>query len=433
MPNKPITAIIVGAGHRAIIYASYALHYPDRLKIVGVADMNPLRREQAMKMFGFGEDMCFESAEELAAQPKLADAIINGTMDHQHVSTSIPLLKRGYDMLLEKPFAVNEEEMWQLADVAKENNSKVMICHVLRYTPFYTAIRQKIVDGEIGEIINIQCNEFVSYHHMATCFVRGKWSNSKKSYSTMLLAKSCHDMDVMMWLNSEAKPVRVFSYGSNMQFTPDKCPPNAGTRCLVDCPIEADCLYSAKKHFIYHPDRWAFYVWDSLEHIENPTIEQKIESLKTDNEYGRCVWKCDNDVVDHQSVVVEFENGATGTLNMIGGSSTGNRTVHIIGTKGEIIGDMNESSIIVRKIDPRPGTEHSEERIKLDIKGDMVGAFGGHGGGDGRLVDDFVSFLKGEEPSISCTAIEDSIYGHLAVFKADESREKHISMEIARK
>jgi predicted dehydrogenase len=433
MPNKPLTAIIVGAGHRAIIYASYALHYPDRMKIVGVADMNPLRREQAMKMFGFSEDICFESAEELAAQPKLADAIINGTMDHQHVSTSIPLLKKGYDMLLEKPFAVNEEEMWQLADVVKENNNKVMICHVLRYTPFYTAIRQKIIDGEIGEIINIQCNEFVSYHHMATCFVRGKWSNSEKSHSTMLLAKSCHDMDVMMWLNSEAKPVRVFSYGSNMQFTPDKCPPNAGTRCLVDCPIEPDCLYSAKKHFIYHPDRWAFYVWDSLEHIENPTIEQKIESLKTDNEYGRCVWKCDNDVVDHQSVVVEFESGATGTLNMIGGSSTGNRTVHIIGTKGEIIGDMNQSSIIVRKIDPRPGTEYSEERIDLDIKGDMVGAFGGHGGGDGRLVDDFVSFLKGEEPSISCTSIEDSIYGHLAVFKADESREKHMSMEIARK
>nr|MCR5207821.1 Gfo/Idh/MocA family oxidoreductase [Eubacterium sp.] len=167
MENKPITAIIVGAGHRAFVYSELAKTNPEMLKIVGVADPNPTRRKKAMDYFGFSEEMCFESAEELAKQPKLADAVINGTMDEQHLQTSIPLLDRGYDMLLEKPFAPNEDEMRQIVDCAKRNNSKVMICHVLRYTPFYYAIKERVVSGELGDIINIQTSEHVSYHHLA--------------------------------------------------------------------------------------------------------------------------------------------------------------------------------------------------------------------------------------------------------------------------
>ena len=432
MSDKPLTAIIVGAGHRAFAYANYALTNPDKLKITGVADPNPDRRALAAKRFGFGEERCFETARELALQPKLADAIINGTMDHKHVATSLPLLKRGYNMLLEKPFAVNEREMRQLVKEVKRYKSTVMICHVLRYAPFYASIKQKINDNAIGDIINIQLTEHVSYHHMAVGYVRGKWSNSKKCHSSMLLAKSCHDMDILMWMKSGIKPVRVASFGDNFQFVPPKCPPNAGTRCLVDCPIEKDCLYSAGKHYIDHPDRWAFYVWDSLEHIENPTIEQKIDSLKKENPYGRCAWKCDNNVVDHQSVIVEFEDNSTGTLNMIGGVSRPERSIHIIGTTGEIKGVLDEAKFNIRTIDPRPGHEYSEEVIDLNIKGDTVGAFGGHGGGDERLAADFVSFARGEKPSISCTVLEDSINGHLAVFRADIAREKRRGISLGK-
>jgi predicted dehydrogenase len=430
--SKPLTAIIVGAGHRSVIYANYALKNPDILQITGVADPNPERRAYIAKRFGFGEDRCFKTAEELAKQPKLADAVINGTMDYQHVATSLPLLERGYGMLLEKPFATNEADMRLIADAAKKFNVKVMICHVLRYAPFYAAIRQKIIDGAVGDILNIQMNENVSYHHMVVGYVRGKWNNTEKCHSTMLLAKSCHDMDILMWLKTGTKPVRVASFGGNFQFVPSKCPPGAGTRCLVDCPIEKDCLYSAKKHYIDHPDRWAFYVWDSLEHIENPTIEQKIESLKTGNPYGRCVWKCDNNTVDHQSVVVEFEDGATGTLNMTGGASKGERNIHIIGTKGEILGVMEDAKFTIRKIDPSPGREYSDEVFDLKAGADSSGSFGGHGGGDERLVADFVNLMRGEKPSISCTTLEDSIYGHLAVFRADKAREEKRGISLDR-
>lgn len=429
--SKQITAIIVGAGHRALLYSSYALQHPEELKIVGVADPDPIRRGKAAQMHGFGEDMCFESAEALAARPKLADAIINGTMDTQHIPTSIPLLRRGYDMLLEKPFAVNESEIWQLQEVARQTGRKVMICHVLRYAPFYAAIKERLLSGQIGDIINIQCTEHVSYHHLAVSFVRGKWGNEEKCGAPMLLAKCCHDLDLIMWLMSGIAPKRVCSFGSDFQFDPAKKPEGAGKRCMVDCKIEADCPYSAKKHYIDHPDRWGFYVWDCLEHLENPTIEDKIQSLKTDNIHGRCMWDCEHTVVDHQSVLIDFADGATATLNMIGGASKPERNIHILGTRGEIKGVFDDSVFVVRKLDNASELGWTEETVDLKIGGDKSGMSGSHGGGDLRLVEDFVRVLQGQTPSISCTSINDSINGHLAVFRAERSRKtgKVVSME----
>ncbi len=415
--NEKRSCIIVGAGHRAM---GYACACPDRLEVVGVADPAPLRREHAARRFGLDPASCFESAEALAAQPKLADFIINGTMDHQHVPTSLPLLERGYDMLLEKPFATNEHEMWELVGAARRTGRKVAICHVLRHAPFYAAIRKRVADGVIGDIVSIHATEHVSYHHMAVGYIRGKWNRTDYCQSTMLMAKSCHDLDLIAWMKSGIHPASVASFGRNFQFRPENAPPGAGTRCLLDCPIEKDCLYSARKHYLDHPDRWSFYVWSSLEHIDHPTLEDKIESLKT-GPYGRCVWKTDMNVVDHQSVLVEFEDRCTATLNMVGGCAKPSRSIHLIGTRGEIQGCLEDSAFTIRHIDPRPKHVFSEEVVDLNVQGDMTGAHGGHGGGDGMLVGDFLDYISGKEPSLSTTSIEDSVAGHLIGFCADRS------------
>lgn len=428
MEQKPITAIIVGAGHRAFVYSELAKTNPEMLKIVGVADPNPVRRKKAREHFGFGEDMCFESAQALAEKGKLADAVINGTMDEQHLETAVPLLNAGYDMLLEKPFAPNEKEMREIVECARKNNAKVMICHVLRYTPFYYSIKERIVNGEIGDIINIQTTEHVSYHHLSTSYVRGKWANSDKCHTSMLLAKCCHDLDIMMWMMSETKPTQISSFGNRFQFKAENAPKEAGTICMKDCPLVDSCVYSTKRLYIDHPDRWAFYVWDALEDIENPSIEDKIALMKSDNPYARCIYKCDNNVVDHQSVLVNFESGATGTHNMVGGSAEPRRNIHIIGTKGEIFGNFEESKFTVLKINPSPDAHNEEcdvEEVDLKVSGDMVGAYGGHGGGDERLAADFVKFIRGEKPSLACTSIFDSVAGHLSVYLADNSRENN--------
>lgn len=396
---------------------------------MGVADPIELRRKQVCELYNIRSEFAFETAQELAAQPKFADFAINGTMDTQHVPTSLSLVEAGYDILLEKPFATSEEEMWQLVTAAKRNGCRIVICHVLRYAPFYTAIRQKVIEGAIGDVVNIQTVEHVSYHHMSVGFIRGKWNRKDRGGSSMLMSKCCHDMDLIAWMKSGVAPTTVASFGSNYQFRHDRAPERSGTRCVVDCPIEHDCLYSARKHFLDHPDRWAFYVWDSLEHIASPTLDDKLESLKT-SPYGRCAWKCDNTVVDHQSVLVGFEDGSTATHNMVGGTSRPIRSIHLLGTTGEIQGVFEDSRYVVRHIDTRPGHEWSEKVYDLNASGDMHGAFGGHGGADLRLVADFLHVMRGEPHSISTTDIHDSVHGHQIGFCADRAMEQGRVVEI---
>ena len=416
-PNKQITAVIVGAGHRGIGYAEYALRNPEKFKIVGVADPDDTRREAACRLHNIPEANAFRSVEELTAGSKIADTVINGTMEHLHVSTTIPLLKAGYDVLLEKPITSSKEELLNLLSTAKETGQKLMICHVLRYAPFYTEIRRLINNGELGEIFNIQTAEHVSYHHASVGYIRGKWNRKDICGSSMLLAKCCHDLDLIVWLKSGAAPRAVSSFGGLNYFKPEKAPEGAGTRCLVDCKIEKECLYSAKKLHLDHPQRWHFYVWNTIDVKDIPGPAEREKALKTTNPHGRCVWKCDNDVVDHQSVVIQFSDGSTATHNMVSGTSKPGRYIHIVGSKGEIRGYMEEEAFTITRPDTSPGHQSSEEVVKFDVGGDM------HGGGDLKLVEDFVNIVNGGEKSLSTTSIEDSIYGHLAVYAADEAME----------
>lgn len=426
----PVTAIIVGAGHRSMVYASYAKHHPERLRIVGVADPDPDRRRMVQREYGLDDAMLFPSAEALAEKGKLADAVINGTMDQQHVATAVPLLRAGYDMLLEKPFAISEDEVRELADTVKKTGRTVMICHVLRYAPFYLGVKRNL--SRIGRVMAVETTEHVSHHHLIVSFVRGKWRNTGHAgHHSLLLAKCCHDIDLIMWMLSGNRPVSVASFGGMQQFRSENAPAGAGTRCLADCPpeVEAACPYSARKQYLDHPDRWSFYVWRDLENIENPTLEQKAELLKT-SDFGKCVYKTDCELVDNQTVAIRFENGAIASHNLLGGTPVAQRTIHITGTKGEIFGRVDDSRFTVRVLDGSQN-EYTEEVVDLNVSGDTSGINkGGHAGGDLRLVEDFVSVMLGEEPSVSCTTLQDSVAGHMTVFAADRSMESGQVVEV---
>ena len=412
--NNPIKVVIVGGGHRSLIYAGLSEIKPDMMQIVGIVDPNEFRQKSIAERFSIPSENVFSNVEDFVKRPKFADAVINGTMDHIHVETSLPILKAGYDILLEKPFAVNEAEMRELVKCANDYNRKIMVCFVLRYAPFYRKIKETLLTGEIGEVVNIQTVEHVSYHHMSTSHIRGKWRNEEECHASMLLAKCCHDIDIMMWLMGNDAPVKVSSFGGLMQFRKENAPENSGTRCLVDCPLVDTCLYSAKRIYLDHPDRWSFYVWDKLEDNENATLEDKRELLKT-SPYGICAYKSDNNVVDHQSLNIQFASGATGTHNMIGGTAIPQRKIHIIGTKGEIFGALESGKFTVSLIDPRPGCEHCDREVDVNVTDDS------HGGGDLLLTEDFVRYVRDNELSVSCTSINESVKGHLTVFKADES------------
>ena len=417
--NRPVTAVIVGCGHRSMIYASYAKEHPQPLRIVGAADPSEEALRQAAEEYGIDPSRLFSSAEELAHVPRFADVVINGTMDQQHVQTSLPLLRLGYDMLLEKPFAVNAEEAFALLRCARESGSRVMVCHVLRYAHFYQAIKERILAGEIGKIITIASNEYVSYDHIVTSYVRGKWAKFENCQSSMLLAKCSHDIDILTWLLGEDRPARVCSFGSRSLFREENAPKGAGTRCTLDCPLVDTCDYSAKRIYLDRPGAWDGYVWKEFGCRRPERMETMLHSLNTDNPYGRCVFRCDNDVVDRQSVLIEFQSGATGTHNMIGGAAGGSRSIHVTGTGGEIYGSFEQHRLHIKKIHPTPEGLYEEEL--LDFSGEDVG---GHGGGDTRLMEDFIHFARGEKTSVSCTGLDDSLPGHMTVFMADKSREQ---------
>ena len=415
--KKPVTAIIVGGGHRSFIYADYSLIHPDELKIVGIADPDKNRVDDAVEKYGISREFCFETADELAKHGKIADVIINGTMDKDHVKTALPLIECGYDMLLEKPFAVNKEEMEKLVDAVKKHGNKVMVCHVLRYADFYRQIKKVITDGEIGEIISIQLCEDVSYHHYTNSYVRGKWANSEKSGTSMLLAKCCHDLDMMMWLMGDLKPECVSSMGSLMYFNRDNAPADSGERCMVDCKYVDTCNVSARRVYLDMPGRWDFYVWPDL---HDAPYDVKYEYLKNESPYGRCAFKCDNNVADHQTVIIRFSNGATGSHNLTGGTAFSQRIVRIVGTKGEINGTFESQKFTVSYINPHNDDDHVNKVYDLS---EECSASVGHGGGDHALVEDFIKYVRDEATSPSCTSIYDSVAGHLVVFAADESME----------
>ncbi|HIT75795.1 MAG TPA: Gfo/Idh/MocA family oxidoreductase [Candidatus Avipropionibacterium avicola] len=418
--NGPIDVILVGVGHRTVTYARYAQTRPDEMRVVAVVDPDPVRREQVSEQFGIAEDRRYEWIADLPAE-QLGRAAINGTMDDIHVETSLELLERGYDLLLEKPISLEAATMMQLQRRADELGRTVVVCHVLRHAPFYSAIKERLAAGEIGEVVTVDMAEMVAYDHMATSYVRGRWRSEESCGSSFLMAKSCHDMDLMSWFAQPAAPVKATSTGARKFFTEQNAPEGSGSRCLVDCQIESTCPFSARRIHV-EQNRHTFYAWEPLEHLGRPpTTEEKLESLRTDNPYGRCVWRCDNDVADRQSVAVEFDNGSTGNLTLVGTAAKGDRTVHIVGTRGEIIGSLHEQSFVLRRFDagPQPYTEEVVSTVPVD---DGQYASHGHGGGDLRLVEDFVKVLNGGTPTLSTTSLADSVNGHLAGFAAEQGR-----------
>lgn len=415
---QPISVVIVGMGGRASIYSAVALTNPELLQVVGVVDVNPERREQARLMFDLPDENCFCTVEDLVAVPRLADAAINCTMDRLHVETSLPLLRHGYDLLLEKPYALNDEEGKLIIDCARETGRKVMVCHVLRYTPFYRALRRAIAIGSIGEVINIHMVNQVGYQHESVSFVRGKYAREEICGSGMLLSKCSHDLDIMSWLMGDNEPATISSVGSVLQFKEEKAPAEAGTHCLNNCTMERDCPFSARRLYIENPLRWANNVWHDTH--SNPANDAEKEEIlrRPDNPFSRCVYRCDINIVDHQSVLIHFRDGATGTFSMNGGASTPRRIIHVTGTRGEIYGDFEKERFHVRQIVPEAPGGYTERTLDMSDfqQGDA------HGGGDRSIVLDFVSLLRGEATSPGCPTLEASIVGHRMVFLAEKSR-----------
>lgn len=417
--DKKIRVVVIGCGDRSTTYCEEGVLKANRMEIVAAIDPNIERLRYMQEHFGVPADKCYTDIESVLKQGKIGDCVINGTMDQYHFDTAVPFLEQGYDMLLEKPVVNNEEDLLAIRDIAERNNCKLTVCHVLRYAPFYKTIKEIILSGDLGEIMNIQTSERVGAFHSSAAYLRGKWNREDVCGSSFLLAKCCHDIDLLCWLNNTTEPLSVVSMGGRNYFVEEKAPANAGTRCLNDCPdeLKEKCIYNAENMYLEHcllPQ----YPWQCTgKNYQDVTEEEKIASLKGENPHGKCIYKAGGDLVDHQNVMVHFKNGSTALHTMTMGAMRPGRSIWIQGTEGELEGWAEDGKIFRRKYDKNTSMFVENCIIPAALEGEVSGHFGG----DHGLVMDFCDRLEGKEPSISCTSIDDSIWGHRVCYAADKS------------
>jgi predicted dehydrogenase len=403
--EKPITCIVIGAGARGNTYSSYTERFKGEMNIIGVAEPNAIRRERFSKRYNIAAENQVNTWEDIFTRPKFADAVMITTPDHLHFGPAMKALELGYDLLLEKPIAQSWQECKAILDAAKKYNRIVAVCHVLRYTPYFRKMKEIIDSGVLGEIVSVQHFEPIEHVHMSHSYVRGIWRKEKET-NPIILAKSCHDMDIMRWLIGK-RCTTMASFGKLSHFKKENAPEGSTLRCTDGCKVEATCPFSALR--IYYRERTWLYHFDlPWNEEQGPAIMKEL----TEGNYGRCVYHCDNDVPDHQVCMMEFEGGVTASFNMEALTSYHGRRTRIMGTKGDIVGDEEEMRI----------ANFSTKKVEILKTADYAKITSGHGGGDYSLTRDFIQAVAHQEPKVLTSTIDLSMESHLMGFKAEESR-----------
>lgn len=413
---KPVTLLIIGAGSRGKTYASYAQKHPDRAQVVGVADPRDYFRRHMAAEHHIAEENVVSDWQQLAERPKSADAVVIATPDVLHKDPAVAFANKGYDILLEKPMAPDAENCRSIVRAAQANKIILAVCHVMRYTAYTQRLKALLASGLIGDIVSVQHLEPVGYWHYAHSFVRGNWRNESLS-SFMLLAKSCHDIDWLRYIIGQ-RCLRVSSFGSLLHFRKEQKPVEAANaqRCL-DCAYERQCPYSAKRFYIrrFHEGKTHW----PLDVITTDFSEEGVIEALRNGPYGRCVYECDNDVVDHQVVSLEYERGTTASFTMIATSETRDRETIIFGTQGEIRG--NGHRIVHYDF-------LTEETHEYDIE--RVEEVSGHGGGDYGLMQSFVTAVAQYDPGRILSGPEESLETHLTIFAAEQARREQRRLAV---
>lgn len=436
---EPITFAIVGAGERGRnVYGRWCLANPGLARVVAVAEPIVSRREQMAAEHRIRPDAAASDWRELLAGDRVADAVVIATPDREHAAPAIAALARGYHVILEKPIAPTADELRAVAEAAGRSAGTVTVAHVLRYTPFFSAVRRALDEGLIGELVTIEHAEHIGYWHFAHSFVRGSWRREDAS-SPMILAKACHDLDLLRWLAGD-RCTAVASFGGLRHFLPEAAPPGALDRCWDGerrCPAADECPFDAVRLYV---ERTADVSgWPTSVITDDPSPAGRMEALAR-GPYGRCVYRCDNDVADHQVAVLEFANAVRASLTVRGLTADNTRTITLGGTRGDLRGSLDTGEIEIRRFLPgarprRAGRWDRDDAARAVLREDeRIGLraapveVDGHGGGDAAMLSDVVAGLVARRDGLPGT-VEDartslavSIESHLMAFAAEASR-----------
>lgn len=401
---------VIGLGQRGFNYLRWISYFDKDVEIAAVCDKNKERADYTQKRYKvknkfYNENDFFEKC--------FSEAVIVATQDRDHFNHCMKCIDTGYKFILcEKPVSPDIDECIKLNDYANSRGVTIVVCHVLRYSKYYMKIKEIISSGEIGDVKTIQHSENIGYFHFAHSYVRGNW-HSEKETSPMIMAKCCHDFDILQWL-IDKPAVSVSSFGSLDYFKRENAPENCAERC-IDCTVK-DCKYNAVNLYIKDPLYKCTFLRFNGSIICNKYNYKKndmYEALKNTN-YGKCVFKCDNDVCDHQIVNISYEDGVIASHCVSAFNDKFLRRTNVFGTKGEITADDYTGEIKVRVF----GGKHYTIHTKI-IKGL------GHVDGDINLTRGFIKLCKGEEyDKKDVTFLSETIESHRTAIYAERSRKE---------
>jgi predicted dehydrogenase len=414
--NSPIDAVLIGAGNRGTFtFGRAALDDPTAIRFTAVAEPDEARRDRFAAQHNIPPERSFASWQDLISAGRLGTAAVCCTLDAAHLAPAVAALEAGYHVLLEKPMAVTAEDCIRIVRAGEQTGNLLMICHVLRFAPFFVALHDIVTSGRLGDIVTVEHRENVAYWHMAHSYVRGNWSRVFQA-APMLLAKCCHDLDLLVWMMSDNPVVRLSSFGSLMHFRPENAPPGAPKRCTDGCPASEDCPYFAPRLYLTEDVGWP------TETISvDLSLEARLHALQT-GPYGRCVYRADNDAVDHQVVTMEHATGAISTLVMNGHSDVEERTTRFDGTRATLRARFSYAG--ASNI-----TLHHHRSGETEVVPILPVSGAGHGGGDSALLQAFVAAVRSGDAT-TVTSARLSLESHLLAFAAERSREQGSVIEM---
>lgn len=413
--SEPVTLALVGAGNRgADVYARHLASTPGVARFVAVADPDPQRRNRFAEQHGIPADMRFANWQELMAGGRLATGLIIATPDQQHVAPARAALELGYEILLEKPIAPDLNGVLEVAAAAREAPGRITVAHVLRHSAFFSAIKELLVAGRIGDLITVQHTENIGFWHFAHSYVRGNWRREEDA-SPMILAKACHDLDLLRWLVDEPCTT-VSSYGGLAHFRLENAPAGSTLRCTGGCAVERTCPYSAIRLYLDHFDGQPG--WPNSVLTAEPTRESIRQALE-EGPYGRCVYRSDNDVADHQTVSLLFQGGVTASLTVSAFTQDITREIHLMGSHGEIRGRMDTGELLLSDF-----SRQEQEHVAVPVTGP------GHEEADEALIHDFVVRLATGSTEPAATGLGVSVESHLMAFAAERARRERVGVSL---
>lgn len=428
--SGPVRLLVLGAGGRgAHAYAQWCLEHPEAARVVAVAEPDAERRDGLGDAHAVPADRRFTGWQQALSTRGPWDAVIVATPDRDHVDPTLRALELGHHVLLEKPIAPTAEELHRLTVAARGSAGTVTVAHVLRYTPFFQTLRRLLDEGRIGELQGISHIENVAYWHFAHSYVRGNWHRTDQS-SPMLLAKACHDIDILRWLVG-SPCTTVASFGERRHFRAEHAPKGSTERCIDGCAVADTCPYNAERLYV---DQLADVDGPPVTVVTNDTsVAGRRRALRL-TDYGRCVYRMDNDVVDHQTAALRFGNGVTASLVVSAFTAWNTRTLTLMGSHGQITADMRSGRISLATFADTPPTvegRRTDETFQVGtgsqgVVDEVIEAFSGHGGGDAGLMLDFTGrvrrWLSGEDVEAAPSSLEESVESHLVAFAAERSR-----------